>query len=212
MARLEVGIHTAAAVAAYPATTGSTRSPAKTVVSSRPMDLGGEQMELQTTPPSVEQLMSDVRYAMNFASMNENFNRRMDIFTRWLVGLSVAFTGAGAMAAFSKAELLSEIGPWWTLFWVLVSGVASVTRREVKFAEQQVAFEKARKAFNALYAKGWELTAPALSKEFHQLVGTAPTSGQWLAVPAFNRTCEQLEQLDARIQVGWWRSRLAASL
>jgi hypothetical protein len=150
-------------------------------------------------PRTKEEMMSEVRYGVVFADMNESANA-------WLRGVSVFLTALCALLTTGGfAALALKAAPdyflWWSLGLGAVAAVALAANKAFKFAEREEQFRAAKTAFQTLEGKGWCMEADSLDKELHQLRNKAPTGGRWLAELAYNRTCREIGHPEVRIPV-----------
>lgn len=173
---------------------------------SKPMELGA------TTPKTVEHLMSDVLYAINFAKMNHVLNRRINIVLACLIAVGAALTGATGVGLFNKVELFKDHVAIWTFGWFAVTAIAAAAKHYGQFGELAKKYLAARDEFIELEAKGWDMTAKELQAAFNRIEKKYPVSGQWLADAAYNRTVVALNQPGQQVRIPRLRAALANTL
>ena len=173
---------------------------------SRPMELGA------TTPKTVEHLMSDVLYAINFAKMNHVLNRRINIVLACVIAVGGALTGATGLGLFNKVEVFNEHAAIWTFGWFVVTAIAAAAKHYGQFGDLAKKYLAARDEFIDLEAKGWDMTAKDLQSAFNRIEKKYPVSGQWLADAAYNRTVVALNHPEQQVTMPRLRAVLAHTL
>jgi hypothetical protein len=220
MARLSFMFSAAEAIAAVATARRPARAPASrekpsqrhaAAKKARTVDREDCVSSLEATPRTVEVLMSEVRYGIVFATMNEVFNGRMHRLMNWAVALGVGFTATGFIGHFADVGV-RDFSQWWAFAWAAIGVVAGASNKVFNFAAKETAYRKAKQQFLDLEAKGWDMTAAALLRDLNKLIGDAPSGGRWLAEIAYNRTCEQLGRYEYKIPVPPFRRIIGATL
>lgn len=217
MGRFNLWLPVAAAAAAHAA---PPRSPSKAKRAKHPSEVKQDSltpesrpMELSaTTPKTVEHLMSDVLYAINFAKMNHVLNRRINVGLACAIAVGGALTGVTGLGLFNKVELFSGHAGIWTFGWFMVTAIAAAAKHYGQFGDLAKKYLAARDEFIELEAKGWEMTAKELQAAFNRIEKKYPVSGQWLADAAYNRTVVALDHPEQQVPIPRLRAVLAQTL
>lgn len=149
----------------------------------------------EAQPGSQEVLMSEVRYAIVFGEMNEIVNGRIHRLLTWITVFAAIMTVGGAAVVIGKAAASAGISQGLalaTFILLVIAAAAEATKRACKFDQKEAAFREAKKNFQELEGRGWQMNQGNLAKEIAKLRAKAPAGGSWLASAAFNKACAEL--------------------
>lgn len=170
-----------------------------------------EGLVMATVERTKEELMSEVRYGIVFASMNEDWNCRLRKAFNLLTYAAAGFSGVGAMALIGKLGG-SDFATWWTAGWALLSVLSAAITKAYHFDKREAEFRKAKAEFESLEGKGWSLHHSDLQRQLGKLRAAAPNGGQWLAPLAYNKACTELGYPDVKMRVSCFANVLGHGL
>lgn len=149
-------------------------------------------------PRTLNEAMTDVRYACHYGELNERFWRRLDT-TLNLVGAAGGSSAiAGALASNAVLGLAAGVA----------LSIASTLQLVLRPGERAIAFRDARRAFLELHAKGWGLTVTEIDAARMRLEAEAPVGLRWLSMPAWNENVRSIGH-EQQVRPLRWYERLA---